>query len=115
MEKYLNTKSIIPIFIIKEKKILNNIYKIYNWNDTLNYFKNYKKNDLKYGFERIIKFSWIVFLNEYRNNLNQILEIYKIYVKINNIKLSDDQLKEKIKNIDIKKYNINTIYFNILE
>ena len=39
-DKYLNTKSIIPIFNIKEKQFLNDIYKIYNWDDTLYYFKN---------------------------------------------------------------------------
>ena len=115
MNKYLNTESkIIPIFSINESKILNNIYKIYNWNDTLNYFENYKKNDLKYGFQRILEYSWIAFLDDYKNNLNTILEIYKIYVKIQNIDLSENELKEKIRNFDPKKYN-KKIYTNILE
>ena len=115
-DKYLNTKSIIPIFNVKEKQFLNNIYKIYNWDDTLYYFKNYKNNDLKLGFERILKFSWIVFINDYKNNLNQILEIYKIYNKIKDINLTENELKNKIKNFDIKKnYDINKIYKIILE
>jgi hypothetical protein len=117
MDKYLNTKSIIPVFSVKEKNILNKIYKIYNWNDTLNYFKNYKKNDLKYGFQRILSYSWKVFFNEYKNNLNQILEIYKIYTIIENIDLNESQLKDKIKNIDIKSSDLDTekIYLNILK
>jgi len=115
MDKYLNTKLIIPKFKISEKQILNNIYNIYNWNDTLNYFNNYKKNDLKYGFERVLQYSWISFLDDYKNNLNYILEIYKIYIEIQNIKLTENELKEKIKNIDIKQIDINSIYNRILE
>jgi hypothetical protein len=115
MDKYLNTSTIIPTFYVKEKTLLNEIYKIYNWNDTLNYFMNYEKNTLSYGFDRILKYSWISFLNEYKNNLNQILEIYKIYIKIKKIKINEKQIKEKIKNLDIKKYNVNDLYFKILE
>lgn len=115
MNKYLNNETIIPLFKINEKDILNNIYKIFNWNDTLNYFKNYKKNDLKYGFERILRLSWIVFLDDYKSNLNIILDIYKIYIEIQNIKINDNQLKIKIKNIDIKKYDIDKIFYKILE
>ena len=120
MNKYLKTESIIPTFKISEKQILNNIYKIHNWIDTLNYFRNYKKNDLKYGSGRILSYSWIVFLNSYKDNLNIILEIYKIYIKIEE-KLSDKgynekKLKEKIRNLDIKKYKIDENFFiRILE
>ena len=114
-EKYLNVKSIIPIFNVKEKQFLNNIYKIYNWDDTLYYFKNYKNNDLKLGFERILKFSWIVFINDYKNYLNQILEIYKIYIKIKDIKLTENELKDKIKNFDKKNIDISKIYKMILQ
>jgi hypothetical protein len=115
-EEYLNTNSIIPVFNVKEKQFLNNIYNIYNWNDALNYFKNYKNNDFSLGFERILMFSWIVFLDDYKNNLNQIFEIYKIYIKLKDIKLTENQLKEKIKNFDFKNnYSSNNIYKTILQ
>ncbi len=115
-DKYLNLEAIIPIFNIKEKDFLNNIYNIYNWNDTLNYFKNYKNNELNFGFDRILMFSWIVFINDYKNNLNQILEIYKIYIKLKDIDFNENKLKERLKNLTIKKNDdINNIYKTILE
>lgn len=115
MTNYLSSESIIPIFSIKEKDLLSNVYKINNWNDTLNYLLNYKKNDIKYSFERILKFSWISFINNYKDNLNNILEIYKIYFEIKEIKFDENKLKEKIKNIDPNKYDINNIYKDILK
>lgn len=115
MDKYLNKESIIPVFSIKEKQILNNIYNIHNWNDTLNYFRNYNKNNLKYGFDRILKFSWIVFLNDYKNNLNTIFEIYKIYTNVKKIRINENELKKIIKDIDINKYDVKNIYEKLLE
>ena len=54
-------------------------------------------------------------LSRFKNNLNQILEIYKIYIKIKDIKLTENELKDKIKNFDIKKnYDISKIYKMIL-
>lgn len=94
---------LIPQLNFSEQLILKIVYEITNWNECLNYCKKYKKTINKNTLKRIIKFSWISFITSYKVNLDKIIDIYQIYVDINNLNYNRKIISESLHSV--KKMN----------
>ena len=110
MQLFKFSDSIIPILHIDDKELINLLYGVNSWEDSLNYIKKYKKNIYLTEINRIIILSWELFYYEYKLNLDKIIEIYDLYIEINNIKIKNIDTKKIIydlKNQNLKKNKIH--------
>ena len=96
---------LIPQLNFDENLILRIVYDIKNWIECLNYCKKYKKTISKYTLRRIITFSWISFVSLFKVNLDNIVDIYQIYVDVNNLSFSRKEISEIV--FSIKKYELD--------
>lgn len=85
-----------PIIDFSEKEILNMIYNIKNWQDSRNYFVKFQNITNKKTIERIISYSWISFYDSFKINIDIIIEIYDIYLKLIGKKIELNLIKDKI-------------------
>ena len=98
-EQYL-----IPKLNFNESTILNLVYDIDSWTTCLDYCNKYKNTISKYTLKRIILYSWISFYSTYKVNIDNINEVYFIYLNIMGNKISKENIAKhlySIKNLDL--------------
>jgi len=105
-EQYL-----LPRLNFNESTVLNLVYDINNWTTCLDYCIKYKNIINKNTLKRIIQYSWISFYSTYKVNIDNINEIYFIYLKIIDNEMNKEIIAKhlydiKNLNLDIEKLNI---------
>ncbi len=105
-EQYL-----LPRLNFNESTVLNLVYDINNWTICLDYCIKYKNIINKNTLKRIIQYSWISFYSTYKVNIDNINEIYFIYLKIIDNEMNKEIIAKhlydiKNLNLDIEKLNI---------
>ena len=95
-----NSKEInlIPKMNYDKKSFLKNIYSITNWS-TLHDFYNRNKFIEKITINRILNYSWEIFIKDYKLELNKIYKIYEIYFNKKNIEIKSILRRIPQKNI----------------
>ena len=105
-----NTNSLLlPTMNFNESIVLKLVYNIDNWTTCLDYCSKYKNILLKNTLKRIIEYSWISFFSSYKVNIDNIINIYYIYLEISKNVMSKDEISKKlytIKNLDLDEKKI---------
>jgi len=102
-----NEKLLLPKLNFNELTVLNLVYNIDNWTTCYDYCNKYKNTISENTLSRIIEYSWISFLSTYKVNIDIIVDIYYIYLKIKNKNFTKEEIAKKlynIKNLDSKNY-----------
>jgi len=103
-----NINYFIPKIGLNSKIILSSVYNINSWSDLLFFIKKNKDSIEPITLIRLLKFSWITFYNSYRNNIDNIIQSYNIYIDkftTSNININKIIFTLKKKNIKPSKIN----------